>query len=488
MKRGVIIDLKDNVAVVLTTDGHFVKTRNADSRYQLGQEITFEAAETSRVSSYLRRGLSVLQQLRIGFITAVAIILIFFSLYPVFNSDKVYAYMTIDINPSFELAINGDMEVVKLDPLNEDGEKLLATFPDWSGEGFQSVVQSIISQSQSMGYVKDGKEVLITTIIDRKNDKVFEQNLLSRVQLIKTSLKTSPLTVETAESDMDTRNKAKSEGVSTGTYIRNHPPSGNDKPAAPEQEERTPQEQPEKQDPAKKPEEEPGVPSKEKEDTCADCDQEPQEKDQEPDPDALKEMEKKGKQPPVVPPERDAPPARDERRSGEPHGNAKPDTGSKDEKNRPGKQEDSEDGDHDRAEDREEENREYESEEPKKKEKPSRPNESGRDKENSNRKFEKSYFRLEKGDVNRSLYAEWLRDTERKDSGGITGKSNKTPPPEEDQADLPASNREEDQSELPASEKEESQGELPSSDLEESQGELPSPEKEGDQTESRPSK
>ena len=44
---------------------------------------------------------------------------------PFINNDKVYAYMSIDINPSFEIGIDDQLKVISLDPLNEEAEKLL---------------------------------------------------------------------------------------------------------------------------------------------------------------------------------------------------------------------------------------------------------------------------------------------------------------------------------------------------------------------------
>ncbi|MGD6817475.1 anti-sigma-I factor RsgI family protein [Metabacillus sp. 84] len=316
MKQGVIIDLTDSYAIVLTADGHFVKTLDVKSHYQIGEEISFSAAEAERSSFPKRTGLLGLQQLRIGFITAIAIILIFFSLYPVFNSDKVYAYMTIDINPSFELAINGNMEVIQLDPLNEEGEKLLSSFPDWSKKRFQSVIDSIISQSQSMGYVKNGKNILITTVIDHQDDH-FRKILLNQVQSVKNSYVKNKLSIETLQSDMMTRNKALAEGISTGAYIKNQ--KATDEPDN-NQEQKEPER---KNEPAPKPDS-PEKPASEKNNTnshtedgerpCVEpsCKKEPQPKKDtnkpKPDPDAVKEMEKKAKQPPSVPPKREAAP------------------------------------------------------------------------------------------------------------------------------------------------------------------------------------
>ncbi|AZB42515.1 anti-sigma factor domain-containing protein [Bacillus sp. FJAT-42376] len=322
MKRGVIIDLADNFAIVLTADGHFVKTRDVKSHYQIGEEITFQADESVKASSPIKRGLLGLQQVRIGFVTAIAIILIFFSLYPVFNANKVYAYMTIDINPSFELAINGNMEVVKLEPLNEDGRKLLASFPDWNNQGFQSVVNSIINQSRSKGYLKKGKEVLITTVIERKNDKNFEKNLLSHVQTMETSYTAEPMTIKTIQSNVETRNKAKEEGVSTGTYIRNHHAEKSNPPASPEKESKKEQHPAPEPSQAPEPEEQNKTnPGKETgcKPACDEKKEKPEDKKQKPDPKVLKEMEKKGKQPPTVPPERDkAPSARQDKETEHP--------------------------------------------------------------------------------------------------------------------------------------------------------------------------
>lgn len=45
--------------------------------------------------------------------------------------------MTIDINPSVEMALNSDYEVIELTPLNDEGQKVVNDIDDWEKTDFK---------------------------------------------------------------------------------------------------------------------------------------------------------------------------------------------------------------------------------------------------------------------------------------------------------------------------------------------------------------
>ena len=48
--------------------------------------------------------------------------------------------MSIDINPSIELGINKNYEVIQLIPYNDDGKKIINQLEDWKHKDVQDVV------------------------------------------------------------------------------------------------------------------------------------------------------------------------------------------------------------------------------------------------------------------------------------------------------------------------------------------------------------
>jgi hypothetical protein len=228
MKRGVVVEYNDDYVTLLTPDGQFIKANNKEGNYEVGAEISFfsllderEEAAT-RVTRIRNRSISdyfKLRKARIGALSVLAIMVFMLSFLPFFNNDKVYAYMSIDINPSFEIGIDDELKVISLDPLNEEAEKLLEMLPEWENKQFAEIVTAIVAASKTEGYVYPGKEVVITTVI-KEEDKDVQTKLEENIDEIRTSYENEEMLVNTIESDTETREKAQKLGISTGKYLR----------------------------------------------------------------------------------------------------------------------------------------------------------------------------------------------------------------------------------------------------------------------------
>lgn len=220
MKKGIVVDRNDDYVTLLTPDGQFLKAAKQKRSYELGEEITFfQLSDTSErasksVSMFNLRGI------RNGLLAVAALILIFFTVLPVLKDDRVYAYMTIDINPSFELQLNEELKVIRIEPMNEDGKAMLAELKDMNKRSVSDVFSTIVDKSRSLGYLTDDKEIFVTTVTADDKHEETKKKMLADVVRLKESYKEQSLNVQAVETDVETRNKAVEQGISTGKYVK----------------------------------------------------------------------------------------------------------------------------------------------------------------------------------------------------------------------------------------------------------------------------
>ncbi len=227
MKRGVVVELDDDFVTLLTPDGQFLKATNKEGNYELGEEISFfplldKREEAATKAKRADRG-SLFQHFstrtaRVGILSAVAIIFFITGFLPFFNNDEVYAYMSIDINPSFEVGVDNDLKVITLEPLNDEANDIMNSLKGWQEKPLNEIVQIIVEECKVDGYVYPGKEIIITTVMN-ETDVDIENELQDDLKKIRSAIEDEEMVVKTIESDQETREKAQEQGVSTGKYI-----------------------------------------------------------------------------------------------------------------------------------------------------------------------------------------------------------------------------------------------------------------------------
>ncbi|MBM7702222.1 hypothetical protein JOC83_001056, partial [Bacillus iocasae] len=216
MKKGIVMEVTSDYVTLLTPEGEFVKTRNEHKQYELGEEMSFfpfhvQEIEATRLASKRKAW----KPLFIGTLT-VAMMLVF--IIPYYTQQQVYAYMSIDINPSLELSVNQDYEVIKIQAFNEEGKELIQRLSAWKHQSLHDVTTNLLKESQKQGYLKETNKVFITTVVkDKKNEK-YKQHLSTEIQQVKHEWKS--YTFETVRSSNDTREKAVKQGISTGSFVK----------------------------------------------------------------------------------------------------------------------------------------------------------------------------------------------------------------------------------------------------------------------------
>ncbi|KMP94358.1 membrane protein, partial [Bacillus wiedmannii] len=210
MNKGIVMDIKKHNVVVLTPNGEFITFKRKAHPYMIGEEISFNKQEQRASRFSILPFLKPTTVIVAGFLC----VLLFFYNQP---EEKVFAYVSVDINPSIEASVTEDLRVIDLRACNDDGRRILQEMNRWENKHLQDVIRIIIKQSQEDKYLTNDKQVMLTAIA---KDKSLEPQLEKAMQELKKEYEIKHVTVEYQSSTMQMREDAEKAGVGTGVYIK----------------------------------------------------------------------------------------------------------------------------------------------------------------------------------------------------------------------------------------------------------------------------
>jgi hypothetical protein len=216
MKKGIVMEIDDAHLTLLTPEGEFLHALNRNQSYSIGEEIHFYPIEEIKRNSHF----SIIKLLKMKSLVSVFVVLIVIlgSFIPMYQANKAYAYMSIDVNPSIELGVNKKMQVVKISAFNDDGKKILSHIDEWKKEGVLQLTQTILNEMKDQGYFREHHEVIISTVRTEKKEKRTEERLTKNLHEIKEVVKEKhlqPTMLAGTKKDME---KAHHLGITTGKY------------------------------------------------------------------------------------------------------------------------------------------------------------------------------------------------------------------------------------------------------------------------------
>lgn len=207
------MEINRRFLTVLTPDGEFLHVRRQDQLYQVGQEINFSTKELEK------KRVPFSMPIKVAF-TACAFVLVFISIIPVYQANQVYAYMSIDVNPSIELGMNENLKIVELIPYNKDGEKIVNSLSSWKHKDIDEVTLAIMNEINKQGYTKKNHEVVVSTVFVKDQQK-DNNKLQKEIKVIEKEIAKENLNVILVEASQKDREKAKEKGITTGIYKGN---------------------------------------------------------------------------------------------------------------------------------------------------------------------------------------------------------------------------------------------------------------------------
>lgn len=193
-------------------DGTFVTVRVPTGKNpSVGREY-----QASYFSENRKRSLFVLPS-----VAAILAVVLLSGLIPTGTQSAAAAYVSFDINPSLEVGVNEEMQVIQIDAFNDEAKKIIKKYNlnvdrDFSFEDF---ADQLITAYEKEGYMKTEHSMLITTISNEEGNDKTEAALDKAVDsIVKKTVVKYPVAITVSESDSDTREKAKQLGVSPGKY------------------------------------------------------------------------------------------------------------------------------------------------------------------------------------------------------------------------------------------------------------------------------
>ncbi|MEH6948706.1 anti-sigma factor domain-containing protein [Bacillus sp. JJ634] len=210
MKKGIVLSVTKRHITLLTPEGEFVRRNRDNGVYEIGDEVTIIPVErTFPISS---KKIAV-----IG--TFASACLLFFSIIAVQPSTHVAAYMTIDVNPSVEIGVDDDLDVIELKGLNDEGKRVVNKLGLWENKELSTVTENIVAKTKELGYLKGStQKIVVSTTMIEKSKKVNQQ-LNKELQHISQQWPINRTKVQVIQATKEERNEAKRQGLSTGKYV-----------------------------------------------------------------------------------------------------------------------------------------------------------------------------------------------------------------------------------------------------------------------------
>ncbi|KGX83410.1 anti-sigma factor domain-containing protein [Pontibacillus marinus] len=205
MRQGIVMEKHRRYSIVMTHDGSFQKAKPIP--YSMpGDEVEFEPFEEKQWSfAVFPKKLKPNYRL-VAMVAAFLIAIL--PLYSWFDSNRAYAYVNIDMNPSIEMKVNNKMKVIEMIPLNDDASLLVEKITDWKNKSVEKVTVTVIEKGEEIGLISNSKSVMVGVSYKKrmKQDKQI-------TKMIDQYLQTNPLdlTVATFEVPEEIRKQAKKE-------------------------------------------------------------------------------------------------------------------------------------------------------------------------------------------------------------------------------------------------------------------------------------
>lgn len=212
------MEITGNDLIVMRRDGKFDRVPRRGRSCEIGEEIVY-AEEKSR--GWLRPSVAA----RSAMAAAVIFCIVLFASWGgKLSGPSVVAYVSMDINPSVEMGIDKQENVLELRGLNDDGTQLIQGL-EYEGKPLSSVTEALLEQAEGKVLARGEAEIVIaSTVVDADAavedtaiaEKVKEQ-VTKHIEAVHPE-QTQSYQVAAFAAPQEVREAAEKNGVSTGKY------------------------------------------------------------------------------------------------------------------------------------------------------------------------------------------------------------------------------------------------------------------------------
>jgi hypothetical protein len=228
MRKGIVMEIDDPYLTLLTPDGEFLRARKMDRLYSVGEEIDFFPI-TESVDIKKSKSIKNFFTLRSALMSAAVLIICLGSIIPVYQSNKAYAYMSIDASTSIEMGLNKQMEVVELKGFDKEADEIISQLDDWEKKDVSELTAIIVAELKDEGQISQSEPLVISTVKTNQLKDKAETKLQKNVVEIQQSIDQQLVEVNVYTTTEDEIEKARNSGVPVGIYQRSKNKSAENK-------------------------------------------------------------------------------------------------------------------------------------------------------------------------------------------------------------------------------------------------------------------
>ena len=209
MNKGIIMEVKQNYAIVMNDDGHMNKI-SKKKNMSIGQKIFYFEEDIIRTNGIRNlRNNSFIKT--IGSIAALFLIAFTF-FYQLSYKESAYAVVSLDINPSIQIEVDNNKTILKVEGMNDDGKSI--DFKDLKGLNINEGIQKIKNILVEKNYLKENRDVLVAfALVNEDENTDYEESVLGVIQ---STFKSEKVTY--VKGNKEDVKEAKSAGISLGRY------------------------------------------------------------------------------------------------------------------------------------------------------------------------------------------------------------------------------------------------------------------------------
>jgi hypothetical protein len=170
LKKGMVIKIKNKYALVATEDSSISRIKIKDGLY-VGQKLYFDEEDLVHTSRPIM-GTSNRQRPVMALALAACLLFALVLINPFGDEDlPLYALITVDINPSFEIGIDENYKVLSIRAVNEDSQQIVDQ--GLVGVPLDDAIRETILDVQSSGLnITDKSAILVSTVVIKDQAQV----------------------------------------------------------------------------------------------------------------------------------------------------------------------------------------------------------------------------------------------------------------------------------------------------------------------------
>lgn len=206
--KAVIVECSNGAAVALCDDGTFRKLKNKG--YSIGQELFIKEK---------RRPNRMVQKLSIC--ASLALVLLSFAGIGSHSYVEPYSYVSLDINPSIEYALNRYDKVISVSGINTEGQQVVSSIEsDIKNQNITTALGVTIGQLEKDHYISQEEYNHVIVSVYSTND-TKAQSITSRVNTFSAE-KSNICSIDTIPVSKEVKDDADSLGITPGKLALIH--------------------------------------------------------------------------------------------------------------------------------------------------------------------------------------------------------------------------------------------------------------------------